>query len=70
MERHAGDLGNVVADDKGHVHYERIDPVISLKGPDTIIGRSIIVHALPDDYKTQPTGNAGGRLACGVIEAR
>jgi Cu-Zn family superoxide dismutase len=68
VERHAGDLGNIAADGKGHAHYDRIDKVISLEGPDSIIGRSVIVHANPDDFTTQPTGNAGGRVACGVIE--
>jgi len=68
VDRHAGDLGNIVADVKGHAHYDRVDTVIKLDGPDTIIGRSVIVHANADDFKTQPTGNAGGRVACGVIE--
>lgn len=68
VERHVGDLGNLAADGKGHAHYERVDTVISLEGPDSIIGRSVIVHANADDYHTQPTGNAGGRIACGVIE--
>lgn len=66
-ERHAGDLGNIVADEKGHVHFERIDKVIALSGENNIIGRSIIVHEKEDDF-SQPVGNAGGRLACGVIE--
>jgi len=38
------------------------------EGPAGIIGRGLIVHAQPDDYSTQPTGNAGARVACGVIE--
>ena len=38
------------------------------ESPTGIIGRSLIVHAQPDDYKTQPTGNAGARVACGVIQ--
>lgn len=70
VDRHAGDLGNVVADAGGRAHYERIDHIIQLNGPDTIIGRSVIVHANPDDYVTQPTGNAGGRVACGIIMER
>jgi Cu-Zn family superoxide dismutase len=36
--------------------------------PTSIVGRGLIVHAQPDDYKTQPTGNAGGRIACAVIQ--
>ena len=39
-------------------------------GADSIIGKGVIVHAAPDDYKTQPTGNAGGRVGCGVIVLR
>jgi Cu-Zn family superoxide dismutase len=41
--------------------------MIRLDGPDSIIGKSVIVHVNPDDFRTQPTGNAGGRVACGVI---
>ncbi|MDA8140888.1 MAG: superoxide dismutase family protein [Desulfobacteraceae bacterium] len=66
-ERHLGDLGNIVAQANGKAHYERTDKVISLEGPDSIIGRSVIVHAGQDDLKTQPAGNAGARVACGVI---
>ncbi len=66
-ERHVGDLGNIEADNQGHAHYDRVDAVIALEGPNSIIGKSVIVHADPDDFKTQPTGNAGGRLGCGVI---
>jgi Cu-Zn family superoxide dismutase len=67
LERHVGDLGNIVADDFGLARYERIDPIIELVGPNTIIGRSVIIHANGDDFNTQPTGNAGGRVACGPI---
>ena len=66
-ERHVGDLGNLTADDNGKAHYERLDKVISLNGPNSIIGRGIIVHAGEDDFVTQPTGNAGARVADGVI---
>lgn len=68
LERHVGDLGNLIADDKGQAHYERIDKLISLEGPHSIVGRSIVIHANPDDFVTQPTGASGDRIACGVIE--
>lgn len=66
-ERHVGDLGNVVADTTGHAHYEWTDGLLKLNGPYSIVGRGVIVHAGADDLKSQPTGNAGGRVACGVI---
>jgi Cu-Zn family superoxide dismutase len=47
--------------------YDRIDRVVRLEGPQSVIGRGVIVHAAADDLASQPTGNAGGRLACGVI---
>jgi len=67
MTRHMGDMGNLEADESGKVHMEYVDPVISLKGEHSIIGRSVILHKNEDDLKTQPTGNAGPRIACGVI---
>lgn len=68
-ERHAGDFGNVSADQSGKAHYERIDTVIQLEGPDSIIGKSIVIHADPDDLKTDPSGNSGKRIGCGPIES-
>lgn len=68
--RHAGDLGNLNADEFGNAKYKRIDKVITLTGPNSIIGRTLIVHENPDDFETQPTGNSGRRLACGVIEEK
>jgi superoxide dismutase, Cu-Zn family len=65
--RHEGDMGNVTADAAGKVHMEYIDPMLTFDGPNSIIGRSVIVHKNEDDMKTQPTGNAGPRVACGVI---
>lgn len=65
--RHSGDLGNLVADDKGVATLEWLDPMMKLTGPDSIIGRAVIVHTNEDDLKSQPTGNAGGREGCGVI---
>ena len=67
-ERHVGDLGNLVANDKGHAHYERVDKIIALEGENSILGRSIVVHADPDDYTTQPTGASGNKIACGIIK--
>ncbi|MBD9537481.1 superoxide dismutase family protein [Stenotrophomonas sp. STM01] len=67
---HGGDMPNIKADAQGNAHID--GPVASNvnagKGDAfDIIGRGLIVHADPDDYKTQPTGNAGARLACAVI---
>lgn len=66
-QRHVGDMGNLDANDDGIAHYNRVDKIISLKGDQSIIGKSVIVHADPDDLKTQPTGNAGKKIGCGVI---
>ena len=65
--RHAGDLGNVQAAADGKALYEITVKNISIAGVNNpIIGRGVIVHAKPDDG-SQPVGNAGGRIACGVI---
>ena len=68
-ERHAGDLPAIAGgnDGRGKVDVE-LDVITVSAGPASIVGRAVIVHADPDDYKTQPTGNAGARLACGVIQ--
>ena len=66
-KRHVGDLGNIKANGQGHASYKRLDNVISLNGRNSIIGRSVIVHAKPDDLKTQPSGDAGDRIGCGAI---
>ncbi len=65
--RHAGDFGNLEADASGKAHYERVDATLSFDGADSIIGRGVIVHEKADDLKTQPTGNAGARVACGAV---
>lgn len=67
QKRHAGDLGNVEANVYGNVYQEQVDRVISLEGPDSIIGRTVVVHAGADDLKSQPAGGSGARVACGVI---
>ena len=69
-ERHAGDLPSLKANKQGRGKVDVELEIITLTpGPASIIGRSIIIHADPDDFKTQPTGNAGARIACGVIRA-
>jgi Cu-Zn family superoxide dismutase len=66
-ERHVGDFGNLVADEQGNAMCDYIDHDAQLNGPDSIIGRGIIIHADPDDLVSQPTGNAGARVGCGVV---
>ena len=71
MERHAGDLPSLKADAAGNAKLSAVLDVISVSaGPTSVIGRGMIAHRDPDDYKTQPTGNAGPRIACAVIQAR
>lgn len=65
--RHEGDMGNIIADQSGSARIEYVDQKMSLDGPASIIGKSVIVHEKEDDLKTQPTGNSGARIACGVI---
>ena len=66
---HAGDFGNVTSDDNGRVRHEFTTRSITVEaGPTTAVGHAIILHANPDDLVTQPTGNAGGRIACGVVQ--
>lgn len=65
--RHAGDLGNLKADASGHAVLDYVDAKLSLDGAASIVGHGVVVHANPDDFTTQPTGNAGGRVAVGVI---
>lgn len=67
--RHTGDLGNITADAQGMGHYDRVDPVLSLSGPNAIIGKAFIIHAERDDLTSQPSGDAGARVACGIIRA-
>jgi Cu-Zn family superoxide dismutase len=67
-KRHVGDLGNITADENGKVVLDVHDKVIHLSGPMSIVGYSLIVHAAPDDLKSQPSGNAGARVACGIID--
>ncbi len=66
--RHAGDLGNLSADAAGNAHFELVVKDLTLCcGKAPIIGRSVIIHAKEDDLTSQPSGNAGPRIAQGVI---
>lgn len=67
--RHAGDLGNLVADNQDMVRSKvTIEGITLGEGPQSIVGRSVIIHEKEDDLKSQPAGNAGARIACGVVE--
>jgi Cu-Zn family superoxide dismutase len=67
---HAGDLGNVSADEKGNAKAEMTVKGLSLDSSQAsgIVGRSLLIHAKEDDLKTDPSGNSGARIAGGVIE--
>src|SRR5215831_19714244 len=67
-ERHVGDMGNVEADASGAAKLDYVDHEISLTNDQrSAIGRSVVVHAKADDLKSQPAGDSGARIACGVI---
>lgn len=66
-KHHVGDMGNLEADASGKAHLELVDKNMKLTGDAGIIGYAVIVHEKADDLKSQPTGDAGGRVACGVI---
>ena len=71
MERHAGDLPALRADAAGNAKLSVLMDVISVApGPTSVVGHGMIVHRDADDYMTQPTGNAGPRIACSVIQTR
>jgi Cu-Zn family superoxide dismutase len=68
---HAGDLPSLTADAAGTVHADVLVGGVTLApGPTSIVGRSLVVHRDRDDFASQPAGNAGPRVACGVITAR
>jgi superoxide dismutase, Cu-Zn family len=66
-EHHAGDLGNIEANDSG-IAQLNWKGKLSMSGDDSIIGKSIVVHEKEDDVKTDPAGNSGARIACGEIK--
>jgi Cu-Zn family superoxide dismutase len=65
---HSGDMPNLKADANGVARISWEDDELTVKdGPASVVGRAVIVHRDPDDFKSQPAGNSGPRLACGVI---
>ena len=73
--RHHGDIGNILADANGVAKLSMTDEKLMLYGPNSIVGRSCVCHAGVDDLgeggdeESLKTGNAGGRVSCGVIGA-
>ena len=67
-QKHIGDMGNIEADANGVARYNRVFQAMTFSGANSILGKAVIVHAKADDLQTQPTGDAGGRVACGVIQ--
>jgi len=72
-ERHVGDLGNIEADENGNVQQVMYDSLVKISGKYSVIGRSVVIHEKKDDLgkgcnlESLITGNAGKRIACGVI---
>ncbi|MBL8267935.1 superoxide dismutase family protein [Steroidobacter sp.] len=66
---HAGDMLNVKSDAQGVAEVSIDNPEVSLQTgqPNDILGKALVVHAKPDDYQTQPSGDSGDRIACGVV---
>jgi Cu-Zn family superoxide dismutase len=65
-QHHVGDFGNLEADNSGKAHLELKSSALKFSGDNSILGHAVIVHEKVDDF-SQPVGNAGGRVACGVI---
>lgn len=70
-DHHGGDMPQLIADASGNASLVATLTGLSVvAGPNSVVGRGVIIHAAPDDFKTQPTGNSGARVACGVVVAR
>jgi len=67
--RHAGDLGNITVGSEGTGHLDVVLTGVSVAGANSVIGKAVVLHGGEDDCKSQPSGNAGDRVACGVVKA-
>ncbi|MDX1438568.1 MAG: superoxide dismutase family protein [Rubricoccaceae bacterium] len=66
--RHVGDFGNITAGESGSAFGSFSEHIATLDGPNGIIGKAIVIHGGEDDFSTQPSGDAGVRVGCGIIE--
>ena len=70
VSHHSGDFGNVTADANGEVHTRFTTHSVTVKeGSISVVGRAVVLHANPDDLVSQPSGNAGARISCGIVVA-
>ncbi|HLU65946.1 MAG TPA: superoxide dismutase family protein [Kofleriaceae bacterium] len=70
-KHHAGDFGNITAGEDGTVKTTKtVDFITVAEGERSVVGRAVVVHEKADDLKSQPSGDAGGRIACGVVEKK
>jgi Cu-Zn family superoxide dismutase len=69
--QHAGDFPNLQAGTDGRAHYDAVSTHLTMVGPGAVLPDSaaVVIHAQRDDQVTDPTGNSGGRVACGVLTA-
>ena len=68
-ERHVGDMPNIRADAYGNASYRfETDLFTVSEGSRAVVGKAVVIHRDPDDYKSQPAGNSGPRIACGVVQ--
>ncbi|QIB67670.1 superoxide dismutase family protein [Kineobactrum salinum] len=66
-EHHVGDMGNIEADEDGRVSSELAFRGLAFSGPASILQKALVIHSDKDDLESQPSGNAGERVGCGVI---
>ncbi len=71
--RHLGDLGNIEVDHKGHANIRLFAKDLYLTGPESIVGRALVIHGGEDDLgrgsnpQSKINGNSGSRVACGAV---